>query len=115
MRPLTAARIAATLGAAAGDIPRTLFGVPLILSANSPQQITLVDAAHVLYSDTGGVDLSISTQAAIQMDSAHTDPAVAATVFVALYQRNLWAVKVLRWIAWLRALSGSVAHMMVAY
>ena len=55
MRPGTAARIAATIGGtAAVNVPRTLFGIPLILSANSPAQITLLDPSQILYSDDGG-------------------------------------------------------------
>lgn len=115
MRPLTAARISATLGAAAADIPRTLFGIPLTLSANGPQQITLVDAANILYSDDGGFDVSISEQANIQLDDAPTDPAVAASVFVSLFQRNLWGVRVTRWLAYLRAQTGAVSYMTVTY
>jgi HK97 family phage major capsid protein len=104
MRPLTAYKIAATIGGtAAVDIPRTLFGIPLILSANSPQQVTLVDAAQILYSDNGGIDVDTSDEATIQLDSAPTDPATAATVFQSLWDNNLWAVKVTRWLAYLRA------------
>ena len=116
MKPITAYRIAATIGGtAAADIPRTLFGIPLILSINSPAQIALVDAAQILYSDNGDLKLDISEQAAIQMDDAPTDPTVAATVMVSLWQRNLWGVKVMRWLAYLRAQTGSVAYMTVAY
>lgn len=85
MRPLTLARIAATLGANAPDLPRTLFGIPVVASENSPQQITLIDAAHILYADTGGVDVDTSEQASIQFDDAPTDPAVAATVFTTYF------------------------------
>jgi hypothetical protein len=49
------------------------------------------------------------------MDGAPTDPAVAATVFQSLWQNNLWALKVTRWIAYLRAQTGSVAYMTVSY
>jgi HK97 family phage major capsid protein len=116
MRPLTAYKIAATIGGtAAVDIPRTLFGIPLILSINSPAQITLVDANCILYSDTGGVDVDISTHAAIQMDSVPTDPPVAATVIESLWQRNLFGVRVARWLAYLRAQTGAVTYMTVAY
>jgi HK97 family phage major capsid protein len=116
MRPLTAFKIAATIGGtAAVDIPRTLFGIPLILSLNSPAQITLVDAAHILYSDDGAVDVSASEQALIEMDAAPTDPPVAATVFTSLFQRNLWGIRVTRWIAYLRAQTGAVTYMTVAY
>jgi HK97 family phage major capsid protein len=116
MRPLTAYKIAATIGGtAAVNIPQMLFGIPLILSENSPQQITLVDAAHILYSDTGGVDVDTSTEASIVFDDAPPDPDVAATVFRSLYQNNLWGLKVTRWIAYLRAQTGSVVYMTVAY
>jgi hypothetical protein len=87
--------IAAMLGGTAADIPRTLFGIPLVLSANSPLQITLVDAANILYSDTDGVDVSTSESALLELDSAPSEPTSAATVMTSLYQRNLWAVKVL--------------------
>ena len=71
MKPMTAYKIAATIGGtAAVDMPRTLFGIPVVLSINSPAQITLVDANHILYSDTGGFDVSISTQAAIQLNAS---------------------------------------------
>ena len=116
MRPTTAYRIAATIGGtAAVDVPRSLFGVPLILSKNSPAQITLVDANHVLYSDDGGIDISSSDQATLQMNDAPTDPAVAATVFESLWSKNLWAVRVTRWLAYLRAQSGAVSYMTVSY
>jgi hypothetical protein len=49
------------------------------------------------------------------MDGAPTDPAVAATVFQSLWQNNLWALKVTRWIGYLRAQTGSVAYMTVSY
>ena len=116
MRPATAFKIAATIGGtAAVDIPRTLFGIPLVLSANSPAQITLVDAAHILYSDTGGFDVDISTQAALQLDDTPTNPPVAATIIESLWARNLFGVRVTRWLAYLRAQSGAVTYMAVSY
>jgi hypothetical protein len=87
----------------------------MVLSINSPAQITLVDCSNILYSDAGGIDITASDEATIQMDSAPTDPAVAATVFTSLWDNNLWAVKVSRWLAYLRAQSGAVVYMTVAY
>ena len=74
------------------DFPRICSG-SLLRQINSPQQVTLMDAAHVLYSDEGGIEIDTTDQATIQMDSAPTDPAVAATVFTSLWDNNLWAVK----------------------
>ncbi len=87
----------------------------MILSKNSPPQITLADAGHVLYSDDGGIDVASSDQATLQMNDTPTDPAVAATVFESLWNRNLWAVKVTRWLAYLRVQTGAVSYMTVSY
>ena len=73
-------------GGSAADVVRD---PAVVLSSNSPAQITLVDAAHILYSDTGGFDVDISTQAAIQLDSAPTDPPVAATVIESPCSREI--------------------------
>ena len=59
MQPTTAYRIAATIGGtAAVNVPHTLFGIPLVLSANSPAQVTLLDPSQILYSDTGGIEIA---------------------------------------------------------
>ena len=52
MRRKTAATIGGALGAASG-LPGNLSGVPIVLSDNSPAQITLVDMAAILYADDG--------------------------------------------------------------
>jgi len=119
MRPGTAARIAATIGGtAAVNVPQSLFGMPLILSANSPAQITLVDPSQILYSSPGdetALEFSYSDQALLQLDSAPVDPPVASTVYASLWQMNQWGIRAIRWIAYLRAQAGSVAFMTVAY
>jgi HK97 family phage major capsid protein len=117
MRPQTAATIAMRLAGVGTptDLPRTLFGASVILSANSPQQVTLIDAGNILYSDTGGFDVSISTQALLELNDAPAEPTAASTVMTSLLQRNLFGVRVTRWIAYLRAQTGSVAYMTVAY
>lgn len=116
MRPMTAYKIAATIGGtAAVDIPRSLFGIPMVLSINSPQQVTLLDANDILYSDDGAIDISTTDEATIQMDTLPTDPAVAATVFQSLWGNNLWAIRVNRWLAYQRAQAGAVSFMTVTY
>ena len=82
MLPKTAYRIAATIGGtAAVHVPHTLFGIPLVLSANSPAQATLLDPSQILYSDNGGIEIDSTEQAALQMNDSPMGPAVAATVF----------------------------------
>jgi HK97 family phage major capsid protein len=116
MKPLTAYKIAATIGGtAAVDVPKTLFGIPMVLSINSPAQITLLDCNHILYADDGGMAIDTTDEASIQMSDAPTDPAVAATVFQSLWDNNLWAARITRWISYLRAQSGAVTYMAVSY
>jgi hypothetical protein len=116
MRQGTASRIAATIGGTAAiDVPRTLFGIPLILSANSPAQITLLDPSQILYSDNGAIELSRSEQAAISMSDTPMSPPDATVVMNSLWQLNLWAIRAIRWLAYQRAQAGSVAWMTVAY
>jgi len=64
---------------------------------------------------TGEIDLSISEQALIEMESLPTNPPTAATVMTSLFQFDLWGVRVTRWLAYLRAQTGSVAFMVVSY
>ncbi|HXG54019.1 MAG TPA: phage major capsid protein [Vicinamibacterales bacterium] len=116
MRPMTAFHIAAKLGGT--DVPRTLFGIPLVLSANAPQQITLLDASIVLYSDYGAIDIATTDQASLIMDTAPgavTQTAGAAPIHTALWQNDLWAVRISRWIAYQVARVGGVTYMSVTY
>jgi HK97 family phage major capsid protein len=117
MRPTTAATIAMRLAGTGTptDLPRTLFGAPVIVSRNSPAQITLIDAGHVLYSDDGGMDIDTTDQAALQQSDTPNDPWQEGDVVTSLWQRDLWAVRVVRWIAYLRAQNGSVSYMSVSY
>ena len=61
MRPTTAARIALALGSA--NQSSNFFGIPTILSGNSPQQVVLADLSQVLYADEGGFDVASSQEA----------------------------------------------------
>lgn len=125
MRRTTLARVALALGAAAGDVPRTLLGIPLLVSSTSPQQITLVDAAEIGFAeDENGLDISVSDQASLQMDDAPTNAALSpgsptddpvATQVLSLWQTGLVGVKVERRLNWEVARSGAVSYMTVSY
>lgn len=51
--------------------------------------VALVNASDIYYADEGGLDVSMSTEASLQMDSAPDNPTTASTVLVSLWQRNL--------------------------
>ena len=119
MRSTTAVALASTYNTAGilafPDIRAnggTLLGIPVICSASSPAQITLLDASQLLLSDDGNASIERSTNASVQMDTAPSSGAQAST---SVWQAGLFALKVQREIAWQRAQAGSVAWMSVAY
>ena len=115
MRPTTLARIALALpGSVEGG---RLLGIPVIISGNSPQQITLVDLAEIAYADSDTIDLDVTKEAAVLMDSAPTNDSRVPTPtnLVSMFQVDSLAYRVTRWLWWLRVRSGSVVYMTVTY
>lgn len=99
----------------------TLFGIPVVTSENvtqtsvgSPPVVTapivLIKASEILLADDGQVTIDVSREASLQMDSAPTNPPVAATVMVSLWQMNMIGIRAERWINWVRRRTGSVAY-----
>jgi hypothetical protein len=118
MKPTTLGVVSLKLGAALVD-----FGIPVIASANSPQQITLLDAGEVVYADDGDLELDVTGEAGLQMDTAPTNAAAGlgspgtptATSLVSLYQTNSVCFRTARSVNWQRVRDGSVAYMTVSY
>jgi HK97 family phage major capsid protein len=81
------------------------YGLPVITSASVPMEsdstttITLIDGGEVFLADDGGVTLSSSNEASVQM---LTNPATGATTEVSLWQSNLSGIRVERWENWAR-------------
>jgi HK97 family phage major capsid protein len=117
MRPTTAAYIASTSPTLFPLLRATpdggiLCGCPVLNSMNSPQQITLLDAADIQYADDDQVSLDVAQHADILMDDGVRE---ATTTVVSLFQRNLTAVRSERTVSWLRSHSDSVVFMTTAY
>jgi HK97 family phage major capsid protein len=75
----------------------TISGVSVIVSDAAGDDIIAVLAPYVLYADDGGVQVDVSREASIQMDSAPVDPAVS---LVSLWQNNLVGLRAERFINW---------------
>ena len=101
----------------------TFFGLPVVLSENvtanagtgSPLvgaggRIILAKANEILLADDGQVLLDASNQASLQMDSAPTNPPVAATVMVSLWQMNMVGIRAERFINWAKRRPGAVQY-----
>lgn len=93
-----------------------LNGLPVIVSEFVPTDssgsvVALVNASDIYLGDEGGIDLSMSTEASLQMDSAPDNPTAAGTVLVSLWQRNLVGFRAERAINWARRRTSAVAYL----
>lgn len=98
----------------------TFFGLPVVTAESggfvsdaspSEKMIVLVKPSEILVADDGQVTIDTSSEASVQMDSAPTNPAVAATVLISAFQQNLLLIRAERFVNWKRARDASVAIM----
>lgn len=94
-------------------------GVPVITSENIPAAggsptdgypIIALHAPSIFLADDGGVNIDMSREASLQMDSAPDSPGTASTVMVSMFQQNMVAIKAERFITWKKARSGAVQY-----
>lgn len=86
----------------------SIIGVPVVTSQAVGAQIIIAHAPSILMADENGVEIDISREASLQLDSAPTDPADATAVLTSLWQANLVGLRVERWITWGKARSTAV-------
>jgi HK97 family phage major capsid protein/HK97 family phage prohead protease len=100
-----------------------LEGIPVITSENivamggSPTDgypIVAINAPEVLLADDGGVEIDISREASLQMDSAPDSPETTSTILVSLWQRNMVAIRAERFITWKKRRTGAVQYISFA-
>lgn len=96
-----------------------LLGIPVITSqyagslSGNGNMVIAVSANDVLLADDGGVDVAMSTEASLQMESAPTNNSrtATATTVVSMFQTDSIALKVERFITWKKRRSGAVVFM----
>ena len=93
-----------------------LSGLPVIVSEYVPTlsagaTVALVNANDIYLGDMGGIDISMSSEASLQMDNAPDNPATASTVLVSLWQNNLLGFRAERTISWARRRESAVAYL----
>lgn len=93
----------------------SILGIPVVTSQTAGANVVLVDARGILFADEGGVNVDVSREASLQMDSAPDNPTAATTVMVSLWQRNLVGLRAERYINWVRALDTSVKYVVATY
>lgn len=92
------------LGAAGG----TAEGFTVVASNTAGTNVIGVHPPGVLYADEGGVQIDVSREATIMMDSA---PVAGTTPFTSLWQNNLIGLRAERMINWNRARPKSVYYL----
>ena len=93
-----------------------ILGVPVVTSNVMTNQIVAVHTPSILFADEGGVQIDVSTEASLQMDSVPANPTIDTTVLVSMFQRNLIALRAEREITWVKARANSVQRIhTVAY
>lgn len=91
-------------------------GLPVITSQYLPADssggiVALVNASDIYLADEGGIDLSMSTEASLQMDNAPDNPSTASTIMVSLWQRNLVGFRAERTINFARRRASAASYL----
>jgi hypothetical protein len=74
---------AATIGGTASvNVPHRLFGISLVLSANSPAQVTLLYPSQILFSDYGGIEIDSTGTGGVPLALAMMSLRIAMNVAV---------------------------------
>ena len=100
------------LGGSIWGIPVIVGGVPYLEGSPEQRMIVAIDAAEILVAD-GGLELDATDQATIEIDSVPTNPLDSDAVMSSLWQLNLVATKVIRFLNWAPRRSGVVSYLSV--
>lgn len=93
----------------------TVAGYAAITSQALGTNVILIKGEGVLIADDGGIEIDVSREASVQMDSAPMNPADATVVMTSLWQNNLVGLRADRFINWKRARTGSVQYTQQTY
>ncbi len=101
----------ASLSAKGGSI----LGVPVVTSQSAGSVVALVHAPSILFADDGGVNVDVSREASIEMNTTPTSPVTASSAYVSLWQLNLIGLRAERFINWKRARTTAVVYTTATY
>lgn len=96
-----------------------LEGIPVVTSEGVPANggspadgriIVALSGSSVLLADDGGINVDISTEASLQMDSAPDSPATASTTMVSLWQTDRVGIRCERFVNWTKARTGAAQY-----
>jgi len=91
------------------------YGVTFLGSQTMGTNVVALQPAGILYADEGGINIDVSREASIQMDSAPDNPALATTILTSFWQNNLIGLRVERFINWKKVRTGTVQRTVQTY
>jgi len=126
MRPKTFHRIAATLGGVGLPVSKdNLLGIPVTTLSGMPQEIVLLDCASVFNASDEQANLSVSTEASVEMSDSPSSSGISGTgaSLVSFWQAGMVGVSATLMASWLTPfqfnvspqMNSGVAYMTVAY
>jgi len=77
--------------------------------------VALIHAPSILFADDGGVNIDVSREATVEMNTVPTSPITASSVYVSLWQANLIGLRAERFINWKRARTTAVVYTTATY
>jgi hypothetical protein len=91
----------------------TFFELPVIVSNYLTDYVALVNAEDIWFADEGGVEIAMSTEASLEMDSApaHNSDTPTPAELVSMFQTNSVAFRAERTLNWARRRASAVAWM----
>lgn len=91
----------------------TFFELPVVVSNYLTDYVALVNAEDIWFADEGGVEIAMSTEASLEMDSApaHNSDTPTPAELVSMFQTNSVAFRAERTINWARRRASAVAWM----
>lgn len=92
-----------------------LGGLQVVTSQSAGQVVALVHAPSILYADDGGINIDVSQEASVEMNTTPTSPATASSVYISLWQLNLIGLRAERFINWKRARTTAVVYTTATY
>jgi len=93
----------------------TILGLTTVTSQAAGQVVALVHAPSILFADDGAVNIDVSQEASVEMNTVPTSPATAASVYISLWQLNLIGLRAERFINWKRARTTAVVYTTATY
>lgn len=93
----------------------TILGIPVVTSQTAGSVVALVHAPSILFADDGGVNIDVSREASVEMNTVPTSPITASSAYVSLWQANLIGLRAERFINWKRARTTAVVYTTATY